>query len=138
MGTVRVDATFRSLDDCDRTATVSLLVDTRATWRTLPLETIESLGASSISDRRVKLDTWPVTVLLVTLEGGELPTVCLIGPRGGPTLLGTVTLEEFSLFADPVGRRVVPVSGYLMSSVWRVLRRPGTWWTSIVRGRKSS
>jgi hypothetical protein len=27
-----------------------------------------------------------------------------------------VTLEEFSLSADPVGRRLVPVSGYLMSS----------------------
>ena len=122
MGTFRVDVTFRSVHDRDRKADVSLLVDTGATWTTLPLETIEALGASSVSDRRVRLangseETWPVTVLLVTLQGAELPTVCLVGPRGGPALLGAVTLEEFSLSADPVGRRHVPVSGYLMSSL---------------------
>jgi predicted aspartyl protease len=122
MGTFRVDATFRSVHDRDRTATVSLLVDTGATWTTLPRETIEALGASPVSDRRVRLangteETWPVTVLFVTLQGAELPTVCLVGPSGGPALLGAVTLEEFSLSADPVGRRLVPVSGYLMSSV---------------------
>jgi predicted aspartyl protease len=122
MGTFRVDVSFRSIHDRDRTADASLLVDTGATWTTLPLETIELLGASPVSDRRVTLangseETWPVTVLLVTLQGAELPTVCLVGPRGGPALLGAVTLEEFALCADPVGRRLVPVSGYLMSSV---------------------
>ena len=121
MGTFRVDATFRSTHDRDQTASVSLLVDTGATWTTLPRETIEALGASPVSERRVSLangreETWPVTVLLVTLEGAELPTVCLIGPGGGPALLGAVTLEEFALSADPVGRRLVPVSGDLMSS----------------------
>ena len=122
MGTFRVDVTFRSIHDRDRTATASLLVDTGATWTTLPRETIDALGASPVADRRVRLangseETWPVTVLLVTLEGAELPTVCLVGPPGGPALLGAVTLEEFSLSADPVGRRLVPVSGYLMSAV---------------------
>ena len=121
MGTFRVEATFGSIHDRDRTASVSLLVDTGATWTTLPRETIDALGASPISERRVRLangreETWPLTVLLVTLEGAELPTICLIGPRGGPALLGAVTLEEFALSADPVGRRLVPVSGYLMSS----------------------
>ena len=121
MGTFRVEATFGSIHDRDRTASVSLLVDTGATWTTLPRETIDALGASPISERRVRLangreETWPLTVLLVTLEGAELPTICLIGPRGGPALLGAVTLEEVALSADPVGRRLVPVSGYLMSS----------------------
>ena len=123
MGTFRVDATFRSTHDRDRTAAVSLLVDTGATWTTLPRETVEALGASPIADRRVRLangseETWPITVVLVTLEGMELPTICLVGPRGGPALLGAVTLAEFSLSADPVGRRLVPVSGYLMSSAF--------------------
>jgi predicted aspartyl protease len=122
MGTFRVDATFRNVHDRERRAIVSLLVDTGATWTTLPRETIDALGATPIADRRVRLangteETWPVTVLLVTLEGAELPTVCLVGPPDGPALLGAVTLEEFSLSADPVGRRLVPVSGYLMSSV---------------------
>ena len=106
MGTFSVEATFRSTHDRERTTTVPVLVDTGATWTTLPRETIEALGGSAISERRVQLadgreETWPITVLLVTLAGEELPTICL---------------EEFSLSADPVGRRLVPVSGYLMAS----------------------
>jgi predicted aspartyl protease len=121
MGTFRVEATFRSLHDRERMVHVSLLVDTGATWTTLPLEAIEALGASPVGDRRVRLangseETWPITVLLAALLGAELPTVCLVGLRGGPALLGAVTLEEFSLSADPVGRRLVPVSGYLMTA----------------------
>ena len=121
MGTFHVEATFRSTHDRERAATVPVLVDTGATWTTLPRETIEALGSSAISERRVQLadgreETWPITVLLVTLGGEELPTICLIGPSGGPSVLGAVTLEEFSLSADPVGRRLVPVSGYLMAS----------------------
>ena len=121
MEAFRVEATFRNLHDRDRTRIVPILVDTGATWTTLPQEAIEALGSSAVSSRRVTLangreETWPVTVLLVTLEGEELPTVCLIGPRAGPALLGAVTLEEFSLSADPVGRRLVAVSGDLMSS----------------------
>ena len=54
-----------------------------------------------------------VTLILMTLENQELPTVCLIGPNGGPALLGAVTLEEFALSVDPVARRLVPVRSYL-------------------------
>lgn len=120
MGIFRVDATFRALHDRDRPVTVPLLVDTGSTWTTLPQETIEALGSAAISERRVQLangreETWPVTVVLVSFGGEELPTICLIGPRGGPALLGAVTLEEFSLAADPVGRRLVRVAGYGMA-----------------------
>ena len=122
MGTFRVDAMFRSLHDRDRTTMVPLLVDTGATWTTLPEDAVEALGSAAISTRRVRLangleETWPITVVLVTLEDQELPTVCLMGPPGGPALLGAVTLEEFALAVDPIGRRLVPVAGYLMSSL---------------------
>jgi hypothetical protein len=46
-------------------------------------------------------ETWPLTIVLVTLEGQELPTICLIGPLGGPVVLGAVTLEEFALSVVP-------------------------------------
>ena len=121
MGTFSVEATFRSVHDRERTATVPVLVDTGATWTTLPRETIEALGVFAISERRVQLadgreETWPITVVLLSLGGEELPTICLIGPAGGLALLGAVTLQEFALSVDPVGRRLVPVSGYLMPS----------------------
>jgi len=122
MGTFRVEATFRALHDRDRMVRVPVLVDTGATWTTLPRETIEALGGSPISERTVRLadgreETWPITVVLVNLAGEELPTICLIGPHGGPSLLGAVTLEAFSLSADPVGRRLVRVSGYMPLSL---------------------
>ena len=43
-------------------------------------------------------------------DSGEL---CLIGPNGGPALLGAVTLEEFALAVDPVAKRLIPVRGYV-------------------------
>jgi len=121
MGTFSVEVMFRSPHDRERTRVVSLLVDTGATWTTLPQDIVEALGCSPVSHRRVRLangrvEAWPVTVVLVTLEGQELPTVCLVAPPGGPALLGAVTLEEFALSVDPVARRLVPVEGYLMSS----------------------
>jgi hypothetical protein len=45
-----------------------------------------------------------------------LPTICLITPPDSPGLLGAVTLEEFALSVDPVARRLVPVTGYLISA----------------------
>jgi len=121
VGTFRVEVTFRSPHDRERTRTVSLLVDTGATWTTLPQDVVEALDCTPVSHRRVRLasgrvETWPMTVVLVALEGQELPTVCLVGPAGGPALLGAVTLEEFALSVDPVARRLVPVEGYLMAS----------------------
>ena len=121
VGTFTVEVTFRSPHDRERTRTMSLLVDTGATWTTLPQDVVETLECAPVSHRRVRLasgqvETWPITIVLVTLEGQELPTVCLVGPAGGPALLGAVTLEEFALSVDPVARRLVPVEGYLMSS----------------------
>ena len=119
--TFTVEATFRNPHDRERAENVRVLVDTGATWTTLPQEVMETLDCPSVSRRRVLLangreEAWPMTIVLVTLESQELPTICLIGPRGGPALLGAVTLEEFALSADPVGRRLVPVAGYLMAA----------------------
>ncbi|MBI3628723.1 MAG: hypothetical protein HY217_03925 [Candidatus Rokubacteria bacterium] len=58
-------------------------------------------------------EEWPLGVAGLDLEGQEGPTFCLIGPNGGPALLGAVTLEEFALAVDPVAKRLVPVRGYL-------------------------
>ena len=93
VGTFTVEVTFRSPHDRERTRTVSLLVDTGATWTTLPQDVIEALDCAPVSHRRVRLasgrvETWPLTIVLVTLEGQELPTVCLVGPAGGPVAVG--------------------------------------------------
>src|SRR5207237_5033251 len=97
VGTFTVEVPFRNPHDRARTRTVSLLVDTGATWTTLPRDVVEALECAPVSHRRVRLasgrvETWPITIVLVTLEGQELPTVCLVSPVGGPALLGAVTL----------------------------------------------
>jgi clan AA aspartic protease len=120
LGTFTVDATFRNPHDRAQTCLVPVLVDTGATWTALPADVVAGLGGSPLATRRVRLangreEAWPFTIMLVEIEGQELPTVCLIGPHGGPALLGAVTLEEFALSVDPVARRLVPVAGYLMA-----------------------
>ncbi len=121
MGTFRVEVTVRNLHEPGRSRTLSVLVDTGATYTTLPRDVIEGLGCQPIGKRRVLLangreEEWPVGAVLLTLEGQEGPTFCLIGPNGGPALLGAVTLEEFALGVDPVAKRLVPVRSYLTSA----------------------
>jgi predicted aspartyl protease len=118
MGTFQVEVTIKNLHEPRRSRTLPLLVDTGATYTTLPKDVVEALGCQPIGKRRVLLangreDEWPIGLILLTLESQELPTVCLIGPNGGPALLGAVTLEEFALGVDPVARRLVPVRSYL-------------------------
>lgn len=118
MGTFRVEVTVKNLQEPARSRTLSVLVDTGATYTTLPQDVVDALGCRPIGTRRVLLangreEEWPFGVILVILEGQELPTVCLIAPDGGPALLGAVTLEEFALSVDPVARRLVPVRSYL-------------------------
>ena len=45
-------------------------------------------------------------------EYAEVTTPCFIAP-GGLALLGAVALESLFLAVDPVGRRLVPVRGFV-------------------------
>jgi len=118
VGTFRIEVTVRNIREPTRSRTLEVLVDTGATYTTLPRNEVDALGCQRIGTRRVLLadgreEEWPFSLVLLTLEGQELPTVCLIGPNGGPAILGAVTLEEFALGVDPVAKRLVPVRSYL-------------------------
>ncbi len=120
LGIFRVEVTVKNPREEQWARTVSLLVDTAATYSVLPADVIEALGVLPAGSRRVRLASgraaqWPVAVVAMTLEGQEWPTMCLVGPRGGPALLGAVTLEQFALGVDPVARRLVPIESYLMA-----------------------
>src|SRR3989475_12758948 len=121
MGTFRVEVTLKNIHESARRQTLSLLVDTGATYTTLPRTVAESLGCSPIGTRRVLLangreEEWPIGLVMMTLENQELPTVCLIGPNGGPALLGAGTLEGVPLSLAPVAKRPLPGHSYLTSS----------------------
>jgi predicted aspartyl protease len=118
MGTFWVEVTVKNLRAPEWSRTLSLLVDTGATYTTLPRDVIEGLGCQPTGTRRILLangreEEWPVGAVLMTLEGQEGPTFCLFGPNGGPALLGSVTLEEFALGVDPVAKKLVPIRSYL-------------------------
>src|SRR2546428_13261802 len=106
MGTFRVEVTLNNIHESARRQTLSLLVDTGATYTTLPRTVAESLGCSPIGARRVLLangpeEEWPIGLVLMTLENQDLPTVCLIGPNGRTGLPGASTLAEVSVPAGP-------------------------------------
>ena len=93
-------------------ATLPMLIDTGATYTTLPCEVAEELGLEPIDTRRIRLadgreERWPIAVIHVRLGGQEGPSFALIGRSGGPALLGAVTLEELALGVDPSGQRLI-------------------------------
>ena len=121
MGTFHVEMTVKNLHAPEHRRMVRALVDTGATYTTLPKEVVDALGSQPIGTRRVLLangqeEEWPVAAVSLSLQGQEGPTFCLIGPNGGPALLGAVTLEEFALAVDPVAKKLVPVRAYLTAS----------------------
>jgi clan AA aspartic protease len=130
MGAFRVEATVSNLQDRERSATLDLLVDTGATYTTLPREVADALGLEPIDTRRIRLgdgreELWPITAIRVRIGEQECPSLALIGQPGGPVLLGAVTLEELSLGIDPSARRLVPITSYLLTKLaWRSERPP--------------
>jgi len=103
-----------------RYETVEALVDTGATYATLPAPLLHALGVVPharetfvLADgRRVERDigrTW------IRVDGRTELTLVVFGEPGTQPLLGAYTLEGLRLAADPVGRRLTPVPGLLLS-----------------------
>ena len=57
-------------------------------------------------------DLWPIAEARLALNGAEITTPCFIASEG-PPLLGAVTLESLFLAVDPVGKRLIPVDGFV-------------------------
>lgn len=118
MGTFRV-----AIDIGDPTGqrfeTIEALVDTGATFTTVPAPLLDRLGVAAhtretfvLADgRHVERDigrTW------LRANGRLELTLVVVGDPEGPALLGAYTLEGLRLAADPVGRRLVPVPALLL------------------------
>ncbi len=117
MGALRV-----TLEVADRVGrgfvSLQALVDTGATYTWVPASVLQALGHEPDEDREFVLTDGRTRVyrigwVPVRLEGRLRPTPVVFGDEGTEPLLGVVTLEEFGLAVDPVGRRLVPVPGLL-------------------------
>lgn len=115
MGRFRVSA--RLTGPTGHSEEVELLVDTGATLLVVPRDLADSLGFAPRRHQRAVIagggrDVWPVAEVQLNLDGQEVTTPCFIAP-GGPALLGAVALESLFLAADPAGKRLVPVDGFV-------------------------
>ena len=96
---------------------VEFLVDTGATLSVVPRSLAEKLALKSTRSQRVVIaggqrDVWPIAEAKLALNGQEITTPCFIAPDG-PALLGAVALESLFVAVDPVGKRLIPVDGFV-------------------------
>jgi predicted aspartyl protease len=119
MGTFSVNARIYPANSSASPEAVTLMVDTGATYTCLPHLFLERLGYRPVARRQVVFANGveaerEVTVVTLSIDGAVLPTLCFMAPDASPGLLGAVTLEEFGLGVDPVGKRLIPVKSYLL------------------------
>jgi clan AA aspartic protease len=94
------------------------LVDTGASYLSLPRSVLGRLGYRPLGKQRVIFATgqaavWHVTEVKVRLAGLERTVIAFFADDGAPSLIGAQTLETFGLGVDPLGRRLIPVDAYL-------------------------
>ena len=101
----------------ERFEPVEVMVDTRATFTTVPAGVLSGLGVSPqrtmparLADGTIVNDEVCDTV--IRLEGRTFFTPVTFGKEGEPNLLGVVALETALLAIDPVEQRLVPTIGW--------------------------
>jgi clan AA aspartic protease len=120
MGTFRVPVEIGDAYGADWKP-VDALVDTGATYTTVPAALLDRLGvrpharASFVlaDGREIEQDigqTW------VRVGDRAVVTVVVFAPDNAPVLLGAYALEGLRLAADPVGRRLVPVPALFLAA----------------------
>ena len=97
---------------------VTALVDTGATYTTLPASTLTELGIQPEGSRRFRLADnrqvgYQYGQARMRLEGQELIVLVVFAPEGATPLLGATALEIFGLGVDPIEQRLMPRPGLL-------------------------
>ena len=97
--------------------TVEALVDTGATFTSVPGPVLERLGVKAEGLVRLQLangqiEERSIGSVIVELDRTQRTVPCIFVEPGEPSLIGAVTPEIFLLGVDPVERKLVPVVGY--------------------------
>jgi predicted aspartyl protease len=99
---------------------IEALVDTGASYTSLPTSLLERLGvvredrmefilADGSAEERDIGQTW------VRVQGRRVITIVIFASEEAPALLGAYTMEGVRLAPDPVNQRLVPAPAYLVS-----------------------
>lgn len=99
--------------------TMDALVDSGATYTLVPASLLRRLGVDVVDrqtfiiadGRQIQRD---VGEAIIRIDGRARSSVVIFGDESSDPLLGAVTLEEFGLGIDPIGKRLMPVPGYLV------------------------
>ncbi len=97
------------------------LVDSGATYTLVPRAVLTRLGVAPVDVQTFVIADGSrlereLGEAVVRINGRTRTTVVVFGDDEAESLLGAVTLEEFGLGIDPVGRQLVPVPGYLVGA----------------------
>ncbi len=99
---------------------VEALVDTGASYTTLPASLLRRLGVQPFTRRRFRIASGQVVErdvgqTWIRLNGETYVQLVVFGTED-QSLLGAMSLEGFGLAVDPLGKRLVPVEGLLMAA----------------------
>ena len=99
------------------TEAVEVLVDTSATFTSVPATVLERLGVRRGRRVRLRLANGQIHecqlgAVMAELDGERETILCIFGESGWPAVIGAHTLEAFLLAADPVEQKLVPVEGW--------------------------
>ena len=101
----------------ERFEPVEVMVETGATFTTVPANLLRRLGVNPQRTMQVRLADGSVVNdqvcdTVIRLEGQTFFTPISFGREGEPNLLGVVALETALLAVDPVEQRLVPTIGW--------------------------
>lgn len=120
LGTFSVEAVVAKVGDPKRSARVTLVADTGATYSTLPASILKRLGVSAIRKDRLHLADGsvierPLGEVAIDLgEGRSVSATPVIFGSEGVSLLGSVIMEELGLAVEPKHKKLVPSEGLLL------------------------
>ncbi|MGH9779868.1 MAG: aspartyl protease family protein [Candidatus Acidiferrales bacterium] len=102
----------------ERSAEVSLLVDTGATLSWLPRDLLEKLGVRPISRSRFQLPDGRYVerekgAVILSVDGQAVGVTVAFAEPGEALVLGATSLESLGLAVDPVKQRLVPHDLYI-------------------------
>ncbi|MSQ21752.1 MAG: hypothetical protein EXR53_00365 [Dehalococcoidia bacterium] len=97
---------------------IEALVDTGASYTTLPASLLRRLGVQPMGRRRFRIANGGTMVqeigqTWIRIDDEAYIQLVVFGPED-QALLGAFSLEGFGLAVDPLGKRLVPVEGLLM------------------------
>ena len=106
----------------DRFEPVEALVDTGATYTTIPASVLNRLGVAPVAQmnfiladgRRIERDVGEASLRIL---GSSFHSPVVFANEDSNVLLGAVTLQIFGLGVDSLNERLIPVDGLLVSPI---------------------